>query len=152
MKTFRAELVKILDKDNKKCRNFLDAVRSNLGIKKTFEQLFDDLIKNKGQVVMDPRISRAEGEAYWGKHRRDIGLGPESDRWERYVVKAIHELIHRAGVEQHKGFAQAAFDTLTDKEKADTPLPTKKDPGVRDMDDTYSDYFQRLLNKYCPPF
>jgi YD repeat-containing protein len=150
MEAFRKELVNILDDNEGRCRAFLDSVRKNLGINGTIEDLFDKLIKNGGAVVMDERISPAHGKAYWGRKGRDIGLGPVNDRWERYVTKGIHELLHREG-KDHASFARAAFRSLTADEQEESPLPTKKSPGSS-RDTTFSVYFTRLLNERCPAF
>ncbi|MGB7208366.1 MAG: VCBS repeat-containing protein [Pyrinomonadaceae bacterium] len=146
----KKQILDRLDADGGKCRKFLDAVRKNLGIKLTVEGLFDKLIEKGGQVVIATDISVA-GVAYYGKGGKNIGLAPVTDRSERYLNRAIHELIHREGVSGHKPFAQAGFDSLSEGDKTKYPFPNQKSTGSRDMDDTFSGYFSRLQNEFCRP-
>ena len=139
-----------LDQENGRCRGFIDAVRQNLGINKTIETLYDEVLEKGGEAVLGLDIASA-GVSRYGKGFLDIGLSPVNDSSDRYTNYVIHELIHRGGVENHRSFAQAAFSTLSEDEKRSNPLPTTVRKGARDMDDTYSGYFSSLQNLFCRP-
>ncbi|MEP7149084.1 MAG: VCBS repeat-containing protein [Acidobacteriota bacterium] len=146
----KKNIIERLDANKGRCREFIDAVRDNLKIKATIEDLYDKVFEKGGKFVLADDIKSA-GVAYYGKHGKDIGLQPVTDSAERYTNRAIHELIHRGGVSGHKNFARAGFDALSSEEQKNNPIPIKRSPGARDMDDTYSQYFSRLQNLFCPP-
>ena len=153
-----------MDNNNKRCRNFLDKFRQNLGIKETVEELFDNVIKKGGSFVL-AKIgdlgAGVRGVSHYGKKGRDVGFRPSTIA-ATYINVAIHELIHRAGIGSHIKFAKAGFNSLTEDEKNFNPLPTDDDvkktnkenkkAGIKDrtnLDIESSTYFSRLMNKYC---
>ena len=159
----KTKIIDRLNQDKGKCRAFVDAVRKELGIEKTIEQLYDQVIKDGGQAVLALKRIKRNGQYEWvsaisaagvsryGKNNKDIGIAPVTDSSERYTNTAIHELIHRGGPESHESFARSAFKSLNEEDKKSFPLPTRKRPGTRDMDDTYSGYFSELMNYFCRP-
>lgn len=151
-KTMRASIEDRLKSNGGKCAQFLDSVRTELGVKETFLELFDRLVKQGGDVRLDPK--RGGGSGVYPYEKRNIGVGGVTDRVERYTNVVIHELIHFAGGgEGHERYARAGFSSLTSEQQAQFALPTKKDRlKGDDMDDTYSRYFSRLMNCFCPPF
>lgn len=141
----REMVVKRLDDNNKKCRDFLNKVRESLGIEKTIEQLFDEVINKKGNFVIAPELSGTPtaGLARYGKKNRDVGLR-EADSPDRYINTVIHELIHRAGIESHTKYARAAFQA----QSVDDQERNSWAKGKGDSAD--SNYFSRVINENCP--
>jgi hypothetical protein len=161
--TLRSRIVTQLDKNEKKCRRFLDGVLKQMGVQKTMEDLFDEVGKKKGSFVVAVKKVKQKDGSYiwraafsaaavsrWGKGGRDIGFRPATNS-HRYTNFALHELFHRAtGKEGHEYFARMVFASFSDDDKKDPTfgLPGQKDPG-QDWDNTYSNYISRMVNYFC---
>jgi len=159
----KQKVIDRLDKDNKKCRDFLDKVRGKLKIKETFEDLFDEVIKKGGNFVLDTTLlgTTTAGISRTGKKGRDVGLRPSSDA-DTYINVVLHELIPRAEISSHTTFAKAGFNALSADEQNAAPRPTDDDvkkinkankkAGIKDrtdLDRESSTYFSKLMNKFC---
>ena len=165
----------IRDKNDGKCGEFLDKLRSKLGIKEKFEDLFDALIKKyddtkgkKGGIAYVDTLSSTRvsiggselpadgeypynGKDIYGKKRKSaVALKRRAElngsvQIDGYVNDLIHELIHYAGIGSHERFADAAS-----RVSGGTDLTSDKPLGKDyDDDDADSVKFRKLFSKYC---
>ena len=115
----------------------------NLGIKGTYEQLYDKVLEKHGFVYS------GDGGGFSDNGKGDIELptlpAASDDRTEyilqmRFVGVVIHELLHRAN-KGHDDMATAAFKALT---------PAERQKHARGKgDDDASNYMSWWVNEKC---